>query len=95
MSKKPDEMEKPWSRWIMFLYGPLFKIIGFFYRNYSSNRARVARLKSNKRVATVIQALTIAMLLGWFVIWYFTDDDRGIGLIDEVKQSIGLDRPEN
>ena len=88
-------MEKPWSRLIRFLYGPLFKVIGFFYRSYSNNRARVTRLKSNKRVATVIQALTMAMLLGWIVIWYFADDDSGIGLVDEVKRSIGLDRPDD
>ena len=81
-------MQKPWSRWMRFLYGPMFKVIGVFYRSYTSNRARVARLKSNKHFALVLQALMLAMLLGWIVIWYFAPENNSAGLVEEVKQSI-------
>ena len=37
-------MTKPYQRWIRFLYGPFFIVIGFFYRIYKSNRGRVESL---------------------------------------------------
>ena len=83
-------MQKPYSRWIEILYGPFFKVIGFFYRAYTANRARVARLKANEKVSAFIRIMTILVLLGWILIWYFASDESRTSLVDDVKQSIGF-----
>ena len=83
-------MRKPYSRWIEFLYGPFFKVIGFFYRAYTANRARIASLKANAKVASFIRFMAMAILLGWILIWYFASDESRTRLVDDVKQSIGI-----
>jgi hypothetical protein len=83
-------VQKPHSRWIEILYGPFFRIIGFFYRVFTANRERVARLKANEKVSALIRIMTILVLLGWILIWYFTPDESRTNLVDEVKQSIGI-----
>jgi len=83
-------VQKPYSRWIEILYGPFFRIIGFFYRVFTANRARVARLKANEKVSAFIRTMTILVLLGWVLIWYFASDDSRTSLVDDVKQSIGM-----
>jgi len=83
-------VQKPYSRWIEILYGPFFRIIGFFYRVFTANRARVARLKANEKVSAFIRTMTILVLLGWILIWYFASDDSRTSLVDDVKQSIGM-----
>jgi hypothetical protein len=83
-------VQKPYSRWIEILYGPFFKIIGFFYRVFTANRERVARLKANEKVSAFIRIMTILVLLGWILIWYFASDESRTSLVDEVKQSIGI-----
>jgi len=83
-------VQKPYSRWIEILYGPFFKVIGFFYRSYTANRARVARLKANEKVSAFIRVMTILVLLGWILIWYFASDESRTRLVDDVKQSIGI-----
>ena len=83
-------MQKPYSRWIEILYGPFFRIIGFFYRVFTANRERVARLQANEKVSAFIRVVTILVLLGWMLIWYFTPDESRTNLVDEVKQSIGM-----
>lgn len=82
-------MNKSVSKWINFLYGPFFKVIGFFYRSYQANRARVARLKANEKVAAVLKFMTIFILVGWILIWFFASDESRTRLSDEVKQTIG------
>ena len=83
-------MPKSYSRWIEFLYGPFFKVIGIFYRAYTANRARVEKLKANEKISAFIKFMTIAVLLGWFLIWAFATDESRTSLVDEVKQSIGF-----
>lgn len=82
-------MSKPYNRWIEFLYGPFFRIIGFFYRVYTANRARVERLKANAKVAGFLKLLAFMVLFGWFLIWYFASDEHRNRLTDEVRQTIG------
>jgi hypothetical protein len=89
-------MRKPYSKWIEFLYGPFFKVIGFFYRAYTANRARIVSLKANQKVASFIRFMAMAILLGWILIWYFASDESRTRLVDDVKQSIGiLDSPSD
>jgi hypothetical protein len=83
-------VQKPYSRWIEILYGPFFKVIGFFYRAYTSNRARIAKLKANEKVSSFIKFMTMVILVGWILVWYFASDESRTSLVDDVKQSIGI-----
>ena len=86
-------MPKSFAEWIEFLYGPFFKVIGFFYRSYTANRARLEKMKANPKFSVVIKSLTIAVLLAWILIWAFAQEESRIDLVDEVKKSIGFDQP--
>jgi hypothetical protein len=82
-------MQKKYAKWIDFLYGPIFRVIGFFYRNYSANRARVARLKASPRVSAFFRVVTVLLLVGWILIWLFAPEESRNRLTDEVRQTIG------
>ena len=86
-------MPRSFKEWIEFLYGPIFRVIGFFYRVYIANRARVDRLLQNQRVASLLRALTVILLLGWILVWALAPDDDRHRLTDEIKQTLGLDSP--
>ena len=64
-------------------------MIGFFYRSFTANRARVAALKANPRIAGFLKALTVAILVAWILIWLFASEESRTRLVDEVRQSIG------
>ena len=83
-------MQKSYAKWIDFLYGPFFRVIGFFYRTYTSNRARVAALKANRKVAAFLKMLAVLVLVGWILTWFFASEESRQRLTDEVKQSIGI-----
>lgn len=87
-------MQTKFSRIIQFLYGPYFKVTGFFYRIYTANRARVERLKANQTFSALLRGLTLLVLVGWILIWMFAPDESRSGLVDEVKQSIGISDPK-
>ena len=76
------------------MYGPYFKVVGFFYRIFSANRARVERLKANQTFSALLRGLTLLVLVGWILIWLFASDESRTGLVDEVKQSIGVSDPK-
>jgi len=80
---------KPFQQLIQFLYGPIFKIIGFFYRAYTTNRARIEHLKSQQKIAAFIRNGAVFILVVWIFIWYFGPGDSGEQLAEEVKESIG------
>ena len=81
-------MQKSYPRWVEFLYGPFFKVIGFFYRAYTANRARVEKLKTGRKFSMFLRALAVAVLLGWILIWALAPDEAGKRLTDEVRQSL-------
>ncbi len=81
-------MQIPYSKWIDFLFGPMLRVIGFFYRTYQANRARLAKLKSNPKVAATIRFLAVAILLGWILIWMFASDASRSRLTDEFRRSL-------
>ena len=83
-------MQKSYAKWIDFLYGPFFRVIGFFYRTYTANRARVAALKANQKVAALLKILAVLVLVGWILTWFFASEESRQRLTDEVKQSIGV-----
>ena len=82
-------MAKPNQPWIQFLYGPIFKIIGFFYRAYTSNRGWVDDLKSREKMASFIRNAALFILLGWIIIWYLAPQGSSDRLTEEVKETIG------
>jgi hypothetical protein len=89
-------VQKRYSRWIEFLYAPFFKVIGFIYRAYTTNRARIEKLKANEKVSSFIRFMAMAILVGWILIWYFASEQSRTRLVDDVKQSIGiLDSPSD
>ena len=87
-------MQTKFSRVINFLYGPYFKVVGFFYRIFSANRARVERLRANQTFAAILKGLTLLVLVGWILIWLFASDEDRTRLVDEVRQSIGVSIPQ-
>ena len=84
-------VNKSLSEWIDFLYGPIFRVIGFFYRVYTANRARFERFKQNAGIATALRALAMLMLVGWLLVWYFAPDDSRDRLSDEIRKTFGAD----
>jgi len=82
-------LQNSFSKWVNFLYGPLFAVIGFFYRIYTANRARIERIKANQKVSRVLSILTVLVLVGWILIWMFASDQSRNRLTDEIKQTIG------
>ena len=78
-------MTKPYQKWIQFLYGPIFKVIGFFYRSYTSNRELLENLKSREKMASFIKNAAVIILLGWIIIWYFAPEGSSDRLQKEVK----------
>ena len=82
-------MAKPNQQWIQILYGPIFKVIGFFYRAYTTNRGWVDDLKSREKVASFIRNAAVIILLGWILIWYLAPEGSSDRLTEEVKETIG------
>jgi hypothetical protein len=87
-------MQTKFSRVINFLYGPYFKVVGFFYRIFSTNRARIERLKANQTFSAILKGITVLVLVGWILIWMFASDQDRTRLVDEVRQSIGVSIPQ-
>ncbi len=82
-------MQEPYKKWLVFLYGPIFKVIGFFYHVYAANRLRLQQFKANEKVSSLIKFMTLLILLGWILTWYFASEPGRPSLVDEVRQSIG------
>jgi hypothetical protein len=82
-------VNKTFSEWIDFLYGPIFRVIGFFYRTYTANRARLERFRQKTGVATALRALAVLVLIGWILVWYFAPDDSRDRLSDEIRKTLG------
>ncbi len=82
-------MAKPYQQWIQFLYGPIFKVIGFFYRAYTTNRGRIENLKSREKIASFIGNAALIILLGWILIWYLAPEGSSDRLTEEVKETFG------
>jgi len=88
------KMQTKYSKIVNFLYGPYFKVAGFFYRIYTANRARVERLKANQIFSVLLKGFTVLVLLAWILIWMFASDESRTRLVDDVRQSIGFSAPQ-
>lgn len=82
-------MDKPYQKILQFLYGPFFKIVGYFYRTYKFNRDWIEGVKAGKKASFFIKNATVAILIIWILIWYFAPEGSGERLSEEVQESIG------
>lgn len=86
-NERGEPLPRTFAEWIDFLYGPLFRVIGFFYRSYTANRARFARLTGSAGMSMLLRALAILILVAWILIWYFAPDEERNRLTEEVQKS--------
>lgn len=89
MNKQDNNEPKSYPKWVEFLYGPFFSVIGFFYRTYTANRARFTRLTASQKVSSFLRFLAVAILLVWILVWLFASDESRSRLSDEIKKSLG------
>lgn len=82
-------MIKPYQRWIQFLYGPFFIVIGFFYRIYKSNRGWVESITDGDKVSFFLRNATLVIVAIWFLVWFLAPEGSSDLLEKEVKQTIG------
>jgi hypothetical protein len=82
-------VQQKYAKWIDFLYGPFFRVIGFFYRIYSANRARFARIRANQKVSAFFRLVTVLIFVAWILIWLFASEESRNRLTEEVRQTIG------
>jgi uncharacterized RDD family membrane protein YckC len=80
---------KSFAQWIDFLYGPIFRVIGFFYRVYTANRARFERIRQSAGISVLLRGLAVLVLLAWILVWYFAPDDSRDRLTDEIRRTLG------
>lgn len=73
------------KHWIKILYGPWFKLFGFFYRTYKANRQRITALKQRRYVADVAKTAMVLTLVVWLVIWLFASEESRQQLTEAVK----------
>ena len=82
-------VKNSYQKVFQFLYGPFFRIIGFFYRRYKTNKDWIERVKSGEKASIIIKYGTVIILIIWILIWYFAPEESGNRLTEEVKKSIG------
>lgn len=82
-------MDKSYQKILQFLYGPFFKVVGYFYRTYKSNRDWIEDVKTGEKASFFIRNGTVVILIIWILIWYFAPEGSGERLSEEVRESIG------
>ena len=73
--------------WYSLLLGPPFRLIGFFYRAYTSNRERLSQLVSRPRVSSIVRYVFTLTLFLWIVIWLLASEESRNRLTEAVKQN--------
>ncbi len=71
-------------RWVQWLFGPTFRVIGFFYRHYTLNRDRVAALMAKPAVASLFRKAVMLTFLAWIVIWLTASEESRNRLTEAV-----------
>ena len=77
------------DHWSKFLLGPIFAVIGFFYRAYMANRERVARLLGGRWISRIIKAAMVLTLILWFAIWLLAPEESRKELTEMAKEFWG------
>lgn len=75
------------KNWVEVLYGPWFKIGGFFYRIYTANRQRAKDIKAVSWIRGSLKMATVLTLVVWILIWIFASEESRQRLTDAVKES--------
>lgn len=71
---------------LYFLFGPLLTLIVFFMRSYRTNRERLDRFLSRKKVMSILQGLAIIILIIWIIVFSFSPEERRGELTRQIKQ---------
>jgi hypothetical protein len=80
-------MAKRRTDWVKILYGPLFTIIGFFYRSYRINRDRVARVMSTPWAASLFRVAVLLTFIAWIGVWLLASDESRHRLTQAVQDT--------
>lgn len=81
-------MARPPAPWMKLLFGPSLWLIGLFYRSYTANRDRVARLMARPWVSSLFKAVVVVTFLAWILIWMFASEESRTRLTDAVKEQL-------
>ena len=84
---RKDKAALTGSGWYSLLFGPPFKLIGFFYRSYQSNRKRLAQFSSSPRVSSLIRSALVLTVLLWISIWLLASEESRNRLTETVRQN--------
>jgi hypothetical protein len=74
---------------VNFLYGPIFKVIGFFYRIYTANTKRFSNLVAGNKLSSLMQNGAVLLVVIWILVWFFASEESRGKLTREVKEGIG------
>jgi hypothetical protein len=83
---RKDESAAAGPGWYSLLFGPPFKLIGFFYRSYQSNRKRLAQFLSSPRVSSLIRYALVLTLFLWISIWLLASEESRNRLTETARQ---------
>jgi len=76
-------------RWYGFLFGPPFKLIGFFYRAYHANRTRLDALVSKPWVSSGLRKVMVLTLVLWIAIWLIVPSETPNRFSDAIQENFG------
>lgn len=86
---KPGQPVHRGFRWYSFLFGPPFKLIGFFYRTYHANRVRLAALVSKPRVSSGLRTVMVLTLVLWIATWLIVPNETPNRFTDAIQENFG------
>jgi hypothetical protein len=81
-----DKLNEWFSKLIL---GPIFAVIGYFYRMHMVNRERLARLLRHRWIAIMGKTAIVLILFLWFAIWFFTPDESRKELSEIINEIWG------
>ncbi len=85
---------RDYPRWVEWLFGPTFRLIGFFYRQYTLNRDRVAAFMARPTVASLFRKAVVVTFLAWILVWLTASEESRERLTEAVRggfQQLGTD----
>jgi uncharacterized membrane protein YoaK (UPF0700 family) len=70
-----SDMDKQNGWWSKLILGPIFAVIGFFYRVHMANRERLVRLLRRPWIAMAIKVAVMLILILWIAVWLLTPEE--------------------
>lgn len=76
-------------RWLQGSYESFFRLLGFIYRTFTSNRQRLAEITRQPWLAKMLRGLIYLTLIVWLLIWLVAPDASRQRLTDEFRHWLG------